>query len=240
MAGQIVAKNCGVLLRGRKLSTDLNSTTISRNAEAPEATCYEVGTRSRLEAGIKDWSVALAGFFDDQTGAAEERAHTLLAGSTILGVFPAGLTTACEVGFEGECVEPDYSVEAPVEGVVTLSSTWSGSGDLHRTHILKLHSACATAGSAAAASRDFSASAAAVFGVVRCTTASGTTPTLDVIIQESNNDSTWSDLLTFTQITAGSVAEIKSGTSASRYLRAKWTIAGTGADFEFMVTAGQN
>ena len=236
--GQTVAKNCAVMLRGRELSTDFNTVAVSRSAETPESTCFKSSTRTRMEGGIEDWAVTLGGLFNDETGAAEEQAHTLLAGSTILGVWPHGNATACNLGYEGECVEPDYSVEAPVEGIVTLSSTWSGSGDIYRTHILKISSACSTAGSASGSTRDYSGSGDVV-GVLRCTAGSGASPTLDAIIQHSADDSAWSDLITFAQVTAGSVAEIKHGSSGSRYLRAKWTLAGTGEDFEFMVTAGR-
>lgn len=227
------------MLRGRELSTDFNTVTISRSAETPDSTCFKSTTRTRMEGGVKDWTVGLGGLFNDETGAAEERAHTLLAGSTILGIWPHNYTTACNLGYEGESVEPDYSVEAPVEGIVTLSSTWSGSGDIYRTHILKTLSACSTAGSASGSTRDYSASGDVV-GVLRCTAASGTSPTLDAIIQHSGDDSAWTDLIAFTQMTAGSGCELKSGSvSGSRYLRAKWTLAGTGEDFEFMVTAGR-
>jgi hypothetical protein len=240
MPGQTVSRNAKVLLSGRDFSDDLNTVTVTRNAEAPENTTFKSSTRTRKAAGIKDWAVTFAGLFNDQTGAFEHQAHALLAGSTILGVFPQGVTTACEAGYEGEALEPEYGVESTVEGAVTANAAWSGSGDMHRLFVLKLSSACSTAGSAAGPSRDFTSTDASVTGVVRCTTASGTTPTLDLILQHSNDDSAWSTLITFTQITAGSVAEIKHATGGSRYMRYKWTLGGTNEDFEFMGTAGQD
>ena len=70
---------------------------------------------------------------------------------------------------------------------------------------------------------------------------SGTSPTLDVKIQESADASTWSDIsgATFTQVTAANNSQILRieglGTSRKRYLRAVGTIAGTSPSFCFGV-----
>jgi len=64
--------------------------------------------------------------------------------------------------------------------------------------------------------------------------ASGTNPTLDVVVQHSIDGSNWFDLLTFTQRTAaGSELKVASeiqGTTVTAIgdrLRAKWTVGGT-------------
>lgn len=66
--------------------------------------------------------------------------------------------------------------------------------------------------------------------------ASGTTPTLDVKIQESDDDSTYTDIsgATFTQATAAITEEIHFRTS-KRYVRAVATIGGTTPSFTFCV-----
>ena len=67
----------------------------------------------------------------------------------------------------------------------------------------------------------------------------GTSPTLDVKIQESSDNSTWTDVsgATFTQVTASNNSQVLRveglGTSRSRYLRAVATIAGTSPSFTF-------
>lgn len=58
------------------------------------------------------------------------------------------------------------------------------------------------------------------------TAVSGTTPTLDVVIQESDDNSTWRDFLAFKQMTAAGV-EYVTGKSNARYRRAKYTAGGT-------------
>lgn len=76
--------------------------------------------------------------------------------------------------------------------------------------------------------------------VVSAEGGTGTTPTLDVKLQESDDNSTWSDIsgATFTQITTSdSTAQIAFDLdSAGRYIRAVATIAGAaGAGFIFCV-----
>lgn len=72
---------------------------------------------------------------------------------------------------------------------------------------------------------------------------SGTSPTLDVKIQESADASSWTDVpgATFTQVTAANNSQILRvdglGTSRKRYLRAVATIAGTSPSFTLAVEA---
>jgi hypothetical protein len=65
---------------------------------------------------------------------------------------------------------------------------------------------------------------------------SGTTPTLDVIIEHSHDGSTWATLLTFTQVTTVAATETKTAGPCRQYIRAKATIAGTLPIYTFTVT----
>lgn len=67
-------------------------------------------------------------------------------------------------------------------------------------------------------------------------TTSGTTPTLDVKIQDSDDNSVFADITgaTFTQLTAAGNQEIHFRTN-KRYVRAVATIAGTTPSFTFDV-----
>ncbi len=67
------------------------------------------------------------------------------------------------------------------------------------------------------------------------TAVSGTSPTADFVVQESDDNSTWNDLVTFAQITTtGRWSRLVQ--SKKRYLRLKRTIGGTTPSFT--VTAG--
>lgn len=63
-------------------------------------------------------------------------------------------------------------------------------------------------------------------------TVASVSDTLDVIIEESVDNSVWFTLLTFTQAT-GVTSEILRSARPARYLRATWTIGGTSPSFTF-------
>lgn len=74
--------------------------------------------------------------------------------------------------------------------------------------------------------------------VLEVGTVSGTSPTLDVKIQESDDNSSWSDVTgaTFTQVTASDSSQVlrvkELNVARSRYIRAVATIAGTSPSFD--------
>lgn len=67
------------------------------------------------------------------------------------------------------------------------------------------------------------------------TTASGTSPTNDTIIEHSHDNSTFATLGSFTQAT-GVTSETKTFGPARRYIRAKSTIGGTSPTFTFTLS----
>lgn len=71
-------------------------------------------------------------------------------------------------------------------------------------------------------------------------TVTGTTPTLDIKIQDSDDNSSFSDITgaTFTQITATGAGAVEIHTrTAKRYIRAVGTIAGTTPSFPLAIWA---
>lgn len=69
------------------------------------------------------------------------------------------------------------------------------------------------------------------------TDASGTSPTLDAVVEHSTNNSTWSTLATFAQATGvtGERVTVAAGTTVHRYVRAKSTLGGTNPSFTIAV-----
>jgi hypothetical protein len=59
----------------------------------------------------------------------------------------------------------------------------------------------------------------------------GTTPTLDVKIQESDDGTTWRDFLAFKQVTTALGQTFVTGQSDARYRRYYATLVGTGASY---------
>jgi hypothetical protein len=79
------------------------------------------------------------------------------------------------------------------------------------------------------------------FAIQNVGTVSGTSPTLNGRIQESADNSTWSDVsgATFTQVTASTSLQIITFDRTLRYLRYVGTIAGTSPSFDLDVLIGE-
>lgn len=69
------------------------------------------------------------------------------------------------------------------------------------------------------------------------TAASGTTPTLDVVIEDTLDGTNWNTIGTFTQRTAAGRQVIDITTPFADQVRVRWTIGGTTPSFTFSVIA---
>ncbi len=67
------------------------------------------------------------------------------------------------------------------------------------------------------------------------TAASGTTPTLDVVVEDSLDGANWNTVGTFTQLTTTGRQVINVTTPFADQIRVRWTIAGTTPSFTFAV-----
>ncbi|MDP9474435.1 MAG: hypothetical protein M3R38_01830 [Actinomycetota bacterium] len=63
----------------------------------------------------------------------------------------------------------------------------------------------------------------------------GTGPTLDVVIEDSLDGTTWNTLVTFSQKTGGGRQVVDYTAPFADRLRARWTIGGTAPSFTFSV-----
>jgi hypothetical protein len=99
---------------------------------------------------------------------------------------------------------------------------------------------------AASAARTTSGNGAAVVGIadannaalqLNVTAASGTTPTLDVVVEATVDGTNWYTVGTFTQKVATGLQVITVTNLIGNQLRARWTIGGTTPSFTFTVDA---
>ena len=82
---------------------------------------------------------------------------------------------------------------------------------------------------------DFAAPFGAMSMTLDVTAASGTTPTLDVIVEHSHDGTTWATLGSFTQAT-GVTSETKTFGPCRRFARGKATVGGTTPKFTFTLS----
>jgi len=83
------------------------------------------------------------------------------------------------------------------------------------------------------------ASAGGAIANLHVTAVSGTSPTLDVIVEHSTNNSTWGTLGTFAQATGTGAESIAVAGAVYRYVRASATLAGTNPSFTIAVAVGR-
>jgi len=91
--------------------------------ETPETTAYGDSTRTRITGGLKDWTFSSTAFFNDTTTTGIETVMDgLLGAQTVVMFGPAGSTSDFQ-NYSGSGIVSEYSVEAPVDGVVSLTYT---------------------------------------------------------------------------------------------------------------------
>lgn len=69
------------------------------------------------------------------------------------------------------------------------------------------------------------------------TAASGTTPTLDVVLEDTIDGTNWNTVATFARKTAAGREVINVTTPFTGDVRARWTVAGTTPSFTFSIQA---
>lgn len=226
-----------VLLDEFDLSDLFHSATLEQSVDSHDLTTYRnssgvTETAHRRKAGIGDGRWTLQGWWDDGH---DTDLHGLLgAGSVATAVIAS--TDA-----EGDRIrsllplQTRYGISDPVGGYVAAEVQIEGDGVSGGVVLTPLTAKTATGQSS---SQDESASSTnGGVAVLHVTAASGTTPSITVKIQDSANDSTWADLASFTALAvAGSERiTVAVGTTIDRYVRALWTITGTGPSFTFLV-----
>lgn len=188
-------------------------------------------------AGLDGGQVSLAGPADDSasTGGQDETLDSA-RGSTNgepVSVAPAGFTVGNRVFFcKGRTV--NYATSGSVTDAVRYQAQVIADGLLDRG--ISLHDLEAETATGNDTSQDNSASSSnGGAAVLHVTAASGTSPTLDATVQHSSDNATWVDLVTFTQATATTSERSTVTGTVNRYVRAEWTIGGTGPSFTFAI-----
>jgi hypothetical protein len=222
-------KGAGALVGAYDLSAFLNNWEAAATADTAEVTCFG-GSNKAYIGGLKDATLSLSGFFDGAASAVDEVLAAALGGSRLLTLAPAGVGTVGNRVQIASALETSYNVTAPVADAVTISAEGQVSDGMVSGVLLADLVARTAAGQTAAVDNAASTSAGyrASLHLVAFT---GTDVTVKV--QESADNSTWVDLVTFTQLTAiGS--ELKTGTgTVARYLRTD--VSGTFTTVTFAV-----
>lgn len=104
------------------LSGDANRTTLNQSAEAPEKTTYQPTgrTRQRSGSGLKDWTFAMDGLFNDDTGRVDDVGTSVYGEQAVLTWGPTG-SSAGYRKYEASGIVTTFNTESPLDGMVTLN-----------------------------------------------------------------------------------------------------------------------
>ena len=229
-------KDSKVYVNSSDFSSYFNSVDVARTADVAESTTFGLGSKSYIT-GNKDGTFSVTGFFD---ATADGVLQPLLGGADmvfVLGVDGVDATDGCSFA-KGNI--NNYGVSSAVGDIVATSLDIQADSGVYNGTVLENATVNATGSGTARDNAVATGNGGGAFFIVQ--TASGTTPTIDAKITHSADNSTYADLVTFTQATS-TTAEVKTvsaGTTVNRYLKVQYTVGGTNPSFAVIVGFGRN
>ena len=213
-----------------QVSTGAPKATINRTALTDTAQVFILG-RSSGELSVTtmvDADTTAGGYWDAITGFAEDGTEFPVL------VAPVGISAGSSVRI-CSAYEVTAAPTSQVDGGVDMPLSFSVNGAMQWGQALGSHAAVTATGTGSAVDGGAATSNGGVAQLHVTAVAGTSSPTLDVIIEHSvNGSSSWATLATFTQVTTSTSAQrvtVAAGTTVRRYLRASYTVAGTGPSY---------
>ena len=219
-------KNAVALLDNTNLSTTLTDASVSLTADVAETSTFTASSKTYVS-GLKDGTVTLSGYFESTSPDADAEFLAQLGSSgSAFSIAPIGYTRGNPTEF-GNVIETSYDRSADIGSVVAVAVAFQFDGDAYNGKSLLTPTAITSSSNQTGV--DYGATGTnGGAGVLHCTVKSGS-PTLDVKIQTSADNRSFSDYITFTQAT-GTTSELKtSASNPARYARAVLTFGGSGS-----------
>lgn len=225
----------GLLLDGRNISQDSIDATVEEEALLEQSNGWGDTWVEQTALGVKQGNLSWNGFYDDVAGATKDVLNDAEVGAAGVACITLGTAQGAEfIGAAGlkSSVARSAARDALVKYSLNLQGATVEAGD-----VLEPEGAQSGAGATSSGSLDNSAASTnggAGYLQVTDLTLGGYT-SVTVKIQESSDDGVgdaWTDIITFTAVTAADVAEriaIAAGTTVERYLRVTLTWNGAGS-----------
>jgi len=236
-----VLKNAKLYMAQYDMSGHHNRISLTHDQAVLDDTAFGDSFRSRIS-GLQDVRLDAAGWF--QAGLTGEPdtvyAGQFAQGSTVFSVFPCG-GSAGEVGYLGRLLHIEYELGGSVEDLVAFIVHGDGTilvpaSVLHTGRVDETGDSTPLQLGAVGAGEH-------LYGAIHVLSASGTDPTLDVVI-ESDDAEAFSDpttRITFTQATGATSewATPVAGAVTDTWWRISYTVGGTDDPaFNFVVVLG--
>jgi hypothetical protein len=222
------------------LSQFINDVGVSKAIEATETTAFQTGGTKSYIVGLKEGSITMSGFYEGTPAGTDvflrEALSDRFIGDKAVVVFPDGGTATSVNGTTNadfrcslaQGVQTKYDVKSPVAGVVSVDAeitsdggVWNGIGQFIPSSVLTGASTYYTKSSLQGANSSNNGGQLQI-GIISL---SGTTPTISVQLQHSQDNSTWVSV--GTPLTAlGVSVQVLSGT-IYKYTRLAITLGGT-------------
>jgi hypothetical protein len=227
----IHGKGTAVLFNGHNLSGFFNDAGANRSVETAETTVFGKNSKTYI-VGLMDGTISLSGLFDGAANAVDAVIQATL------GTENSGVTTLLYNGATaGNRVQmaitetTSYDISAPVGDVVSATAELQADEGIDNGIALSNLKAITATGSET--SQDNSASTSNGGVAHLHVTANSHNDDAVFKVQHSADDSIWADLVTFTTVattvTTAQRVVVAAGTTVNRYLRAEYTLAGTGS-----------
>lgn len=225
-------KNTKVLLNQYDISAYLSEASPSESIETAETTAYGQNAKTYI-VGLRDSTLSMSGFFDGSADAVDEIiSGALQTAEENITFAPEGLSAGSRV-VTMTSLGTSYEISSPVADVVSVSMEAQTTDRIDRGISLVDLAAVSSTGNSTAQDNSVSSSngAAATLHVTANTRNGSTT----FKIQDSADNATWADLITFSVVgTATKTSERLTTTgTVNRYIRVAYTLAGSTGSITF-------
>lgn len=229
-------KNTTVFFDTFDLQTYFNEASVAAEVDTAETTTFgPVGNAKTYVVGLEDGTISVSGLFDGTTQAVDEVLSGTLGqpnGDSIVTVGWEGTTIGMRCSMAA-VIETSYEVTSPVADVVSTKAEFQGDGSIDSGVYLAARVAVGGTGAAVNQASVDAGAGTTNGGVAHLhVTNNGRTAGSVIKVQHSTDNSTFTDLVTFTTTGAGPAlltqrVLVAAGTTVNRYLRAQVTPGGT-------------
>jgi len=224
-------KDAKIYVNGVDLTTAFNDLTISVEADTAEVSTFG-STAKAYVAGQVDGTVSLGGVWDGAISAVDDTLAGIFGtGSVIATIYP-NLDTRGNRAYLAATIHGKYEITASISDAVMVSADLQSSGGLRSGW--SLHALAATTGNQTPSSSNSvdtgTTSSTGYIANLHVTGKSGTSPTLDIEIWDSADNSSFAVVTgaVFAQQTAAGAVQLSSTTqTVRRYAAVKRTTGGT-------------
>jgi hypothetical protein len=220
-------KNVNVFVNEYDFSTYFNDVSATTSVETAEVSAFGSNAKEYI-VGLLDGTVSLSGMFDG-TATGTDVVFSAVLGSTTkqnVIVAPSGHSNgASAIVLEAD--DTSYEVSGAVADVVQTSAEFQSSDGVEHGKILSSGAAISSTGNGTSVDNALSSANGGVgFLSVPTNTRNGN---ITVKVQQSADNSTFTDLITFTVVTSTqkTFERVEVAGTVARYLRVNYTVAGS-------------